>query len=127
MARRTKAEIAATIIDEIQENPAEPIVTLVIQKDEQGYYWQRPSTNGESIKRHTVIDQAVSEAVLADGDMADFGLPGQSFTVVNEVLEVPVVAEVVVSIEGDVAIGEFLIPGTAEASAIDAMPIAMGV
>jgi hypothetical protein len=48
--------------------------------------------------------------------MADFGRWGDTFVVVNQAIpENITVAEVVVSAEGEVVIGEFLVPGSADA------------
>jgi hypothetical protein len=89
---------------------------LIVDKDEVGYLWTRPS-NGESAEeRYTVADQAINAAIEEGGAMADLGKWGDTFVVVNQAIpENITVAEVAVSEEGEVAIGEFLAPGSAEA------------
>jgi hypothetical protein len=89
---------------------------LVVEKDDIGYLWTRPSNGETTEERYTVAEEAINAAIEQQGAMADFGQWGSAFVVVNQAIpENITVAEVIVSTEGDVAIGEFLAPGSADA------------
>jgi hypothetical protein len=102
-----------TLIDALITLEPDP---LVVEKDEIGYLWTRPSNGETTEERYTVADQAINAAIDQQGAMADFGKWGDTFVVVNQAIpENITVAEVVVSAEGEVVIGEFLVPGSADA------------